>query len=123
MTSSLQPTNKGRKGAEQSSPRLVGSQVANPEPEELKSWALVELFGHARLVGLVTSNPIELPGTIRVDVPDLLKNGEVARKGFTRYFGRSAIYSLTPCDEETVRKLLPSVDGAPSRPYHLQEEF
>jgi len=100
------------------------SALAFPLPqeqkaEELKSWALVELYGHARIVGLVTSNPIELPGTIRVDVPDLLKNGECARKGFTRYFGKAAIYSLTPCDEDTVRKLLPSVDGTPSRPYHL----
>lgn len=74
--------------------------------EELKGWALVELYGHARIVGLVTSNPIELPGMVRVDVPDLLKNGEVARKGFTRYFGRQAIYALTPCDEDTVRKML-----------------
>ena len=114
---------KGRKRAEKSSPRLVGPPVASNETKELKSWALVELYGHARIVGCVTSNPIELPGTIRVDVPDLLKDGEIARKGFTRYFGRAAIYSLTPCDEETVRRLLPSVDGAPSRPYHLQEDY
>jgi hypothetical protein len=53
-----------------------------PEAQELKSWALVELYGHARIVGH---------------------------------------YSLTPCDEATVRMLLPSVDGAPSRPYHFQE--
>ena len=91
--------------------------------EELKSWALVELYGHARIVGHVTSNPIELPGTIRVDVPDLLKDGKVVRAGFTRYFGRGALYSLTPCDEETVRKMLPHVDGAPSRPFHLSEEY
>lgn len=93
------------------------------QQEELKSWALVELYGHARIVGHVTSNPIELPGTIRIDVPDLLKDGKCVRKGFTRYFGRGAIYSLTPCDEQTVRQLLPSVDGAPARPYHLNEEY
>jgi len=91
--------------------------------EGLKSWALVELYGHARIVGHVMADPIELPGTIRVDVPDLLKNGDVVRKGFTRYFGKGAIYSLTPCDEDTVRKMLPMVDGAPSRPYHLTEEY
>lgn len=92
---------------------------SDPPAEELKSFALVELFGHARIVGLVTSNPIELPGMIRVDVPDLLKNGETIRKGFTRYFGRASIYSLTPCDETTVRALLPDCDGAPSRPYSI----
>lgn len=92
----------------------------NPEPaEELKSFALVELFGHARIVGMVTSNPVELPGMIRVDVPDLIVNGERKRTGFTRYFGRASIYSLTPCDESTVKLLLPDCDGAPARPYRL----
>jgi len=91
----------------------------NEPAEELKSFALVELFGHARIVGMVTSNPIELPGMIRVDVPNLIKNGEVVRQGFTRYFGRAAIYALTPCDEATVKAFLPDCDGAPSRPYHL----
>jgi hypothetical protein len=94
----------------------------NDAPEELKSFALVELFGHARIVGMVTSNPIELPGMIRVDVPNLIKNGEVVRQGFTRYFGRASIYALTPCDEATVKMLLPSCDGAPARPYHLGDQ-
>ena len=91
----------------------VPQSIPPSQVGELKSWALVELYGHARIVGLVTSNPIELPGTIRVDVPDLLKDGKIFRKGFTRYFGRGALYSITPCDEETVRQLLPAVDGAP----------
>jgi hypothetical protein len=94
---------------------------AEEKTEELKSWALVELFGHARIVGLMTSNPIELPGMIRVDVPDLIKNGVTVRKGFTRYFGRAALYSVTPVDEDTVRLLLPNCDGAPSRPYQFHE--
>ena len=99
---------------------------AGPDEQKapgLQSWAIVELYGHARIVGNVTADPLELPGTIRVDVPDLLKDGKTIRKGFTRYFGRGAIYSLTPCDESTVRQLLPMVDGAPSRPYHFSGDF
>jgi hypothetical protein len=99
--------------------RALPPAPAEEKTEELKSWALVELFGHARIVGLMTSNPIELPGMIRVDVPDLIKNGATIRKGFTRYFGRAALYSVTPCDEATVRLLLPNCDGAPSRPYEF----
>lgn len=89
--------------------------------ETLKSWALVELFGHQKIVGWMTVDPPELPGLIRVDVPDLLKDGAVARKGFTRYFGRAAIYGVTPIDEETVRRILPEVAGAPqtARPYSV----
>ena len=84
--------------------------------EELKSYALVELFGHQRIVGLMTVDPAEFPGMVRVDVPDLTKDGKVERKGFTRYIGRAAIYGVTPIDEATVRMLLPSIDGKPHRP-------
>lgn len=85
------------------------------ESDEFKSWALVELFGHQRIVGMVTVDPPEFPGMIRVDVPDLLKNGEVVRNGHTRYIGRAALYAISPCDEKTVRALLPNVDGLPIR--------
>jgi hypothetical protein len=82
----------------------------------LKSWALVELFGHQRIVGMVTVEPPEFPGMIRVDVPDLLKDGKVIRAGLTRYIGKAALYGVTPIDEDTVRAMLPDVDGKPSRP-------
>jgi hypothetical protein len=94
---------------------------AAQETDSLKSWALVELFGHQRVVGLVTVDPVEFPGMIRVDVPDLLKDGKVVRQGFTRYIGRAAVYGPNPIDEASVRQLLPHVDGRPSRPMSLGE--
>jgi hypothetical protein len=95
------------------------------QPPQLKSWALVEIFGHQRLVGWMTVDPAEFPGMVRVDVPDLLKDGKIERRGFTRYFGRAAIYGVTPIDEETVRKMLPSIDGSPgaARPYSLRDDY
>jgi hypothetical protein len=92
---------------------------SNAKTAELQSWALVELFGHQRIVGMVTVDPIDFPGMVRVDVPDLLKNGEIERQGFTRYFGKSALYSVTPISEQAVRELLPHVDGHPSRPLNM----
>lgn len=97
--------------------------VAQCAHQALVSWALVELFGHQRIVGHVTVDPVEFPGMVRVDVPDLLKNGEVSRKGHTRYIARAAIYALNPCDETTVRNLLPHVDGLPARPMSLREDY
>lgn len=85
----------------------------------MRNWALVELFGHQRIVGMCTVDPIEFPGMIRVDVPDLLKDGKVERPGFTRYFGRGALYGVTPISEQSVRELLPHVDGKPSRPLSI----
>jgi hypothetical protein len=96
-----------------------------PEPE-LKSWALVELFGHQRIVGYLSQQNFAGGVLFRVDVPDLTKEGKIVRRGFTRYFGLSSIYSITPVDEATVRELLPSVSGAPDpRPFSLHsfEEF
>jgi hypothetical protein len=105
------------------------------EPEstpsnELKSWALVELFGHQRIVGFLSQQAFGTGVLFRVDVPDLTVCGKVTRAGFTRYFGLSAIYSITPCSEEIVRRMLPSIDGTPgearsltSRSYNREEEY
>jgi len=98
--------------------------VANEQPQEgLKAWALVELFGHQRVVGKVTVDPVDFPGMVRVDIPDLLKEDKIVRPGFTRYFGRGALYAVTPITEEAVRELLPHVDGHPARPLSFREEF
>ncbi len=93
--------------------------IADNKAPELRSWGLVELFGHQRIVGMVTVDPIDFPGMVRVDVPDLLKDGNVERPGFTRYFGKSALYSVTPISEEAVRQLLPNISGHPARPLGL----
>lgn len=111
--------------------KKVNAQLALIEPPKepandgLKSWALVELYGHNRIVGWLTKNPPEFPELVRVDVPDLLKDGKIERKGFTRYFGVNAIYGVTPIDEETVRKMLPNVSGAPgeARTFSMREEW
>lgn len=100
---------------------LLPAAEPRNDPPELKAWSLVELFGHQRIVGWVTVDPIDFPGMVRVDVPDLLKDGKVERAGFTRYFGRSALYSVTPISEQSVRELLPHVNGHPSRPLSIGE--
>jgi hypothetical protein len=103
------------------------AKAEDPKPaEELKSWALVEIFGHQRIVGFLTQQSFGAGVLFRVDVPDLLKDGAVTRKGFTRYFGLSAIYSITPITEEIVRQMLPHVDGLPGPPRplgYMRDEF
>jgi hypothetical protein len=94
-------------------PAVIDKPAPEPEQPELKSWALVELFGHQRIVGYLSQQTFGTGVLFRVDVPDLLKNGKKIRDGFTRYFGLSAIYSITPCSEEMVRQMLPHVDGTP----------
>ncbi len=98
-------------------------EPAEPEPSKLKSWALVELFGHQRIVGYVSEQTFGTGVLFRVDVPDLLKDSKKVRDGFTRYFGLSAIYSITPVDEQTVKALLPSIDGTPAARPMVQSSY
>lgn len=95
------------------------------QPEMLKSWALVELYGHARIVGWLTRNPPEMPDMVRVDVPDLMKDGKIERKGFTRYFGINALYAVTPINEQTMLAMLPNVSGVPgeARTFSMRDDW
>jgi hypothetical protein len=102
-----------------------------PQPEEtpaLKSWALVELFGHQRIVGHVTVDPPDFPGMVRVDVPALKKDDKIIREAFTRYFGPKALYSVSPVQEKDIPMLLAQIDGRPVQPvsfsnYRDREDF
>jgi hypothetical protein len=62
------------------------------------TFAIVELFGHARIAGRVSEQVIAGQGFVRVDVP---ANDEYP--AFTRMFGTGAIYSITPVDESIAR--------------------
>jgi len=60
------------------------------------TWAIVELFGHSKIAGRVTEQQIAGGMFLRVDVP--------GDPGFTRFYGASAIYSMTPVDEAVARR-------------------
>jgi hypothetical protein len=92
-------------------------------PSEAKNgidcWALVELFGRQRIVGRVSTQQVGIAVLLRVDVPDLTKDGKIVQAGFTRFYGPGAIYSLTPVDENAVHQLLPMISGEPVKEYWL----
>jgi hypothetical protein len=67
--------------------------------QTFEKWAVVEVMGHLQLAGKVSEENLFGTVLMRVDVPD-----ETQADGFyTRYFGGSSIYSLTPCTEEVAR--------------------
>jgi hypothetical protein len=63
------------------------------------TWAIVELFGHSKIAGRVTEQQVAGGTFLRVDVPEL--DGQA---GFTRFYGASAIYSITPVNEDLARR-------------------
>jgi hypothetical protein len=64
-----------------------------------KNYCIVELFGHSKIVGLVTEQAIGGETFIRVDVPKTQRH-----EAFTRMFGKGAIYSITPVSEDIATK-------------------
>jgi hypothetical protein len=69
------------------------------ETEKFDQWAIVEIFGHAKFAGRVTEQAIGGASFVRVDIPAI--DGYPA---FTKLFGASAIYSITPVSEEIACK-------------------
>lgn len=80
------------------------------------AWALVELFGHQRIVGRVTEQAIGGASFIRVDVPG--PDGEVR---FTRLYGAAAIYSINPIERDTAVALAQRCGAEPVKAYEIPQ--
>lgn len=105
------------------------------EPQKL--WAVVELFGHAKIAGAVSEQTFGGAAMVRVDVPavtvqetrwvDAPEGGskrvqsERAIAAHTRSFGPGAIYSINWCDEPTARLAAQSIQHEPMSPYSVRE--
>lgn len=66
--------------------------------EKFEIWAIVELFGHQKMAGLVTEKTIGGSTFIQVDVP-----ATPQQPAFTRLLNPSALYALNPVTEEVAR--------------------
>jgi hypothetical protein len=82
----------------------------NQQPT-LETWAIVELFGHQIIAGLVSEQIIAGQGFVRVDVP-----GTDGQDPYTKMYGPNAIYCITPSDEATVHA---AVEGLRPKPIEV----
>lgn len=104
----------------------------NEEKQEL--WAIIELFGHARIAGRVSEQTIGGQSFVRVDVPEVrwciqdgYRNNEATSPtehviaAHTRSFGAGAIYAINWCDERAARLAAQSIRDQPIDPYSLKQ--
>lgn len=67
--------------------------------ENIDCWALVEIFGHTKVAGRVTTRKVGVNVMIQVDVP----KGET-EMSHSQLFGPAAIFSINPTSEIWCRK-------------------
>ena len=103
----------------------------DPEQAKFEGWALIELYGHAREAGYVTTVYFGPAAMFRVDVPEIPARQETADRprwldgklcpagtvveaaaipGRTRYIGPGAIYAMNPASEDAVRTAVARVE-------------
>lgn len=91
------------------------------QTSKFEGWAVVELFGHSREAGYVTTDYFGSGALFRIEVPPLPKRevtllrpewindvlvgagSKIERgavEGRTRFVGPSAIYALNPCTQD-----------------------
>lgn len=97
------------------------------QTSKFEGWAVVELFGHAREAGYVTTEYFGSGALFRIEVPPLperevtlirpewIENEMVgagskivrsAVEGRTRFVGPSAIYAMNPCSQDAAFQAL-----------------
>jgi hypothetical protein len=83
---------------------------------KFETWALVELFGHAQLAGKVSEQTIAGTAFVRIDVPKTSKC-----PAFTKYHLPSAVYGLTPVDEDYATRMAERIQAKPINDYKHNE--
>lgn len=86
------------------------------ETTKFDHWCLVELMGHQRVAGKVTEENLFGAALMRVDIPEI---GD-GRPGYTKYYGASAIYAITPVEERLARAMAKSFDTRPVEEWRLK---
>lgn len=82
-----------------------------------ESWAIIELFGHNKIAGLVTEQTFGGSSLLRVDVPEV----DADHPAFTKFFGIGAIYGMTPTTETNARAAAAQMRVRPFTLYILPE--
>lgn len=74
--------------------------IADAKSELLESWALIEIFGHDKIAGLVTTRKFGTQVMFQVDVPKTGGTGFA----YSRLLSPGAIFAIQPTSEEWCRK-------------------
>lgn len=108
--------------------------MSDPQQAKFDGWAIVDVLGHQRYVGYVTTEAYGQAVLFRIDVPALEARERVTKQpgtvghryvpagtsvlegpvdGYTKLIGAGSIYAITPCTKEAA---LAAVEQMQPRP-------
>ena len=98
------------------------------EQKAQDQFAIVELFGHARIAGRISEQVFGGAALVRVDVPEVTYTERnygqpehaVTIPVHTRSFGGAAIYSINWVDEPAAKLAAQSIKHRPIQPYGME---
>jgi hypothetical protein len=117
--------------------------MSEQQQTQFEGWAVVEIFGHQRYAGYVTTQAFGQAVLFRVDVPPLDERErvtkhyeyvdgknvppgstvkEVAVQGYTKLFGVGAIYGITPCTQDAAVRAVSAMQARKLQLVALGEE-
>lgn len=85
------------------------------ETTAFEQWCIVELMGHQQIAGKVSEKALFGTSLMRVDVPETAK-----RAAFTKFYGGSAIYSVTPVEQSVAVAMAEALNEAPIQEWRLK---
>lgn len=88
------------------------------ENNESGFWAIVEIMGHKRYAGYVSEQVMGGASFVRVDVP---ANNDC--QAFSKMFGASSIYCITPVSEDAARVAAGQLKEQPMSEWDLPQEW
>ena len=87
---------------------------------QFESWGILEIMGHSRFAGFISSQAIGGVNMVRIDVPEIPGDRFAdPRPAFTKFFTQAAIFSLTPTTEESARTAARSFRSRPMDIFEL----
>lgn len=82
--------------------------------QSFEGWAILELMGHRRLGGFVREQVVFGAAMCRIDIPAV---GDYPAA--TQFYAPSALYCVTPCDEDTAKAVAAGYQPAPVNRWEL----
>jgi len=88
------------------------------ESDKFSHWAIVDVMGHQRYVGLVTEQVVAGCGFVRVDIPE-----SQGCPAWTKLIGAGSIYAITPIAEDVARQMAASQRSRPVQEWDLPKRL